>query len=838
MKQIHVRTVATLLGMLIGASAACAATIPLERLNGWPILIAEDAIPSECYAAEECQWLLGLVLGSEPPIQSLGSQKKGIFIGPSALAKAHRAAFHALELGEEGCFIDISRSALVIAGGRPRGTLYAVYEFFERFCGVRFLTFDHTYVPPDAASLRIPIEHVTYVPPFSFRWPYYRENRDHPEFAARLRCNTVTSDERLGGATPQRLIGHSYCSLVPIEKYGKTNPDYFALRNGRRATSGYSGPQICVTNPEVMDLVTAAVLKQIEEHPEQRNFVVSQNDNSDYCQCPACQAINDREGSPMGANLAFVNTVAERIAETHPEVMIGTLAYSYTRKAPKTIRPRENVQIQLCSIECCCFHPINDLHCEENRAFAADLAEWKEITDNIWIWNYNTNFRSYDLPFPNLRAIGANVRFFAENHARGVFMQANGQSIAGEMSDLRNYVIGRCLWRPGLDSWELAEEFCRLHYAEAAAPILEFLTATHDAVEKAALHPACFPTAAEVGLTPALAEQGMRLFDEALSMAGSETIRRRVEQASLCAYKAVISTHSNLHFDDGLLRIDVPTDLVEHYLALQKKYGVTRVVETSPLEEYRDDLRKLTEGLPGLQIENETWRVSVAPTLTGRVVEMTHKPTGRNLLHARNRVFYRILGMEIWGKEGYEETEPREFQGEVDSPSSIRLWKTLPNGAHLEQAIALGQDGRQGVHFTISIQQAPDATPTAYQFHVHPEYDLETQTRDDRSVAAYVLRDMWQQVNQGFLDEESAAFDRLKDPGRGAYAFYCHERNFGVIQRFDPEQFESLSLYWRPARYQLNLEMNAKRFMLDAGERGTVQFSVDYLDTPPHGAAE
>ena len=72
-------------------------------------------------------------------------------------------------------------------------------------------------------------------------------------------------------------------------------------------------------------------------------------------------------------------------------------------------------------------------------------------------------------------------------------MQANSVSLSGEMSDLRNYVMSRCLWTPGLDSWELVEEFCHLHYQEAAEPILTYLIELHDNAEKMDVHPACFP---------------------------------------------------------------------------------------------------------------------------------------------------------------------------------------------------------------------------------------------------------------------------------------------------------------------------------------------------------
>src|SRR5690606_31810616 len=107
-------------------------------------------------------------------------------------------------------------------------------------------------------------------------------------------------------------------------------------------------------------------------------------------------------------------------------------------------------------------------------------------------------FRSYQLPFPNLRAIGPSVDYFSKNNGKGVFMQAAGNGHSSELSDLRNYVMSRCLWKPGRDSWDEAEEFCRLHYGEAAQPILDYLTYYHDLVRDSGTHPGCFPTEASL----------------------------------------------------------------------------------------------------------------------------------------------------------------------------------------------------------------------------------------------------------------------------------------------------------------------------------------------------
>ena len=230
------------------------------------------------------------------------------------------------------------------------------------------------------------------------------------------------------------------------------------------------GNEPCLTNPDVLKIVTEAVLDEIARHPNAANVSVSQNDNNKYCQCPECTAIDQREGTPMGSLLTFVNAVADTVAQKHPDVKVGTLSYWYSRKPPKTIKPRPNVQIQLCSIECCVLHPINDPNCPKNVEFCRDMNEWGKICDQIYIWNYNTNFSNYVLPLPNLRVIAPNVRYFVANHAKGAFMQAAGNANGAELSELRAYLMSQLLWDPSRDGERILDEFIDLHYGRAAGP--------------------------------------------------------------------------------------------------------------------------------------------------------------------------------------------------------------------------------------------------------------------------------------------------------------------------------------------------------------------------------
>ena len=545
--------------------------LTISTMQNWHITVSDDATASERYAAEEFQKWFNQATGLTLPLGTATNDGQ-VTIGGSA------------SLGDEDIEITVDDSQIQIKGGMPRGILYAVYQFLEELVGVRFLTADHTYIR-DASALQIPCGSYTYSPPFSFRWSYYRENSDAPEFAAKRKVNTVTDAENLGGKTQQQLINHSFHALVPFGTYGESHPEYYALIDGKRDTNTHGGgPQLCVTNPEVIEVASESAIRQLSERSEAANISVSQADTAAYCRCETCEILNDAEESPMGSHLTFVNAVAECIEKAYPHVKVGTLAYWYTRKPPKTVKPRHNVQIQLCSIECCTLHAIDNPDCEQNQAFCQDTNEWGKICDDIWIWNYNTNFRAYDLPFPNLRSIAPNVRYFLNNNAKGVFMQANGNGLTGEFSDLRNYLISQLIWNPHLDADAHLNEFVNLHYEAAAPPILEYINFLHDNVEERGLHPRCFPTPEDVGLDAESSQTIFDYFQQALALAEKQEIRARVEKAAIPAYKAMIVA-------GGEMPTQKRQTLIDEYITLCERYNMSHAAETQAAEAYFEELR-------------------------------------------------------------------------------------------------------------------------------------------------------------------------------------------------------------------------------------------------------
>jgi hypothetical protein len=312
----------------------------------------------------------------------------------------------------------------------------------------------------------------------------------------------------------------------------------------------------------------------------------------------------------MGAQLALVNAVADEVAKHDPGVAVGTLAYQYTRKPTKDLRPRPNVQIQLCSIECSQIYPIDDARSRLNAPFCEDLIGWGKLCDDICIWTYNTNFHDYLLPCPNLQNIEPNIRLFVAHHARGVFMQGPGNAEGGDFCGLRNYITCRLLWNPSLKGGALMDEFLQLYYGPAAPPLRRFLDRLADNARTKGVDRNCFGLARHYGIDDAMGAAALEAIAEAASLAQNDVQRARVEKASIWAYRAAVGDlplqmAGGMHdrWKRGELQLDsIPTMSqadIDHklpsmrkLLALCKKHGITMWAEEWPIEDVLPILRK------------------------------------------------------------------------------------------------------------------------------------------------------------------------------------------------------------------------------------------------------
>ena len=181
------------------------------------------------------------------------------------------------------------------------------------------------------------------------------------------------------------------------------------------------------------------------------------------------------------------------------------------------------------------------------------------------------------------------VKLLLEKGGRHDVADANGNGTAGELADLRNWMIGRLLWDPQADDQALLREFVTLHYRQAAGPLLEYVELLHDNAERRGVHPGCFPSPEEVGLDAELARRILGLFARAAAVAGEDQIRVRVDKASISAYRAMIATSA---WSDDAER----AALVARYIELGRQQRMTYASEGRLAEDYFAELQQSAKG--------------------------------------------------------------------------------------------------------------------------------------------------------------------------------------------------------------------------------------------------
>jgi len=450
------------------------------------IVVAEDAPEPERHAAAELADFLRQITDATFEISHTSvAGKSSLLVGPTA-ARLADAGFSTDGLGADGIIIRTIGDDLILAGGHPRGTLYAVYTFLDEHLGCRWWSSKVSTIP-EKPTLTAGTLDVRYVPALEYRESFWFDALDG-DWSVRNKCNGNSNrlDDKRGGRHRYEGFVHTFYPLIPPDKYFEDHPEWFSEIDGKRS---HKRAQLCLTNEQMRAELVKNLKGRLHNHPGATIASVSQNDWRGNCQCDKCAAIEKEEGSPAGLMLRFVNAVAEDIEEDFPNVAISTLAYQYTRKPPKITKPRDNVIVRLCSIECSFSVPLSH---ERNSTFRDDIVGWSKICDRLYIWDYTTNFRHHIMPHPNLRVLGPNVRFFVDHSVKGLFEQGAYTTNGAEMAELRAWVLAKLLWDPTRDEQELVDEFIAGYYGPAGPHIHEYLKITHDAVEASGDKLGCF----------------------------------------------------------------------------------------------------------------------------------------------------------------------------------------------------------------------------------------------------------------------------------------------------------------------------------------------------------
>ena len=579
------------------AEAGPELTLAVDGVTDYVIVLPKEATSQEEKAAEDLQhWLQEMTGASFGIVEDGGNiPAKVISIGRTSALERGAPELGRLDLGNEGYAIAAAGAALYLVGGRTRGAVNAVYALLEEDLGCRWYAGSSSQIPKRATLTFRPAPR-SFVPKLTIRDPFYKAAFD-ATWSLRNRTNAPSAPvaEEWGGHVDYALFVHTFNTLVPPGTYFEEHPEYFMLDgNGNRIQR-----QLCTTNADAIRIATESVLRVLKEKPHAEIISVSKNDGGGTCLCPQCKALDDAEGTNAGALLYMINRVAEAVEKAYPDAIISTLAYLETVKPPKTVRPRRNVAIRLCTDNCMWAHPFTPAR--EIQAFHDAMIGWGAIHDRIHIWDYCVNFSHYTAPMPNINAIADNIRFFVAHHATGVMEQGAYQSPGAERDLLRSWVFAKLLWDPSRNEDALVQDFIWGYFGQAAPPIAAYNAAL---VETGRAH-ADRLKAPEGGIRYRMDEsflsedfikQAVALYDEAEALAENDEIRTRVRRDRLPIL--YVQLCRGPEFVRGLFgEDDRYAKLLARFESIAREVGLTHIYE----------------GAPDLDQKLEAWRKAALP---------------------------------------------------------------------------------------------------------------------------------------------------------------------------------------------------------------------------------
>jgi hypothetical protein len=809
------------------------------------IIVPVQPTPSEVYAAHDLRRHLELITGEALPIWS---ERDAANATPIFVGKCDRATAAGVDLpglGTEGIAIKTDGPALILAGNQ-RGVVYAVSSFLEDNLGCRWFTPDCSTWPTEG-SITIPSLERRYIPPLEFRAGDYPVIHD-ADFAAHCRLTGMVAplDERQGGTKGVAGLAHTFAALCPPERYFATHPEYFSLVNGKRQ-SGYA--QLCLTNPDVLRICVDGVRQWIGDNPKATVFSVSQNDTANYCECENCRKIAEDEGSESGPMIRFVNAVADAIAKDHPDVAIETLAYQYTRKPPKITKPRPNVIVCLCSIECCFIHPLGDD--PFNKSFVDDIKGWGKICKRLWIWDYIINYAHSICPFPNLYVLKPNIDFFMNNGVTGIYEESCYYTKGSEMQELRNYIISKSLWDPAYDTDKAIDEFCTAYYGPSARFVREYINLIHSETQKdPKLHVQIY-TAPSAYVTPTMIARANELFDQAeAAAAGDPVVLHRVQVARLPIMyaEAALSTGGTFsESPEGLVRAggtDVSA-LLDRFAEIARAEGVTQVREggaDAGLDAWLQSVPRKPSSVAIERLHNDKLSLAVLPSMGGRIWRMQYAEPG-----GRQRDILRVVGLPnaIQPSDGgYEEyTEGgyhspgwwEDYKVTARTDRSLTLEATLRNGLRVVRKLELVPDSAT-VTITTSLTNTTDGAVTAC-LRTHPEFSVtSTQTAKVLARTGDGGATVYELANGADPTAEKDQFLRGEDVPAGAWTIVDPDAGLSITDTFLPGTIDQCLLNRAGAKARVNLEMYTPSVRLAPGQ--TLSFAHSLAISSPAPAAQ
>ncbi len=486
------------------------------------IVLPGKASPILRFAAKELSTYLKWVTDAELPIvESPEPGKVNMMLGEKFAADA---GWKLNEIPCDGFIIRAKGNHIYIAGrddekGDPvkeaggwckweRGTLYGVYDFLERFAGVRFYFPGKTgTITPVKASLSVPSMDITEAPDFTMRKmtsgvrpitgrkTVSRWYEGTPEERSDVVRKDGMNQYRLRCSSHNIPACHGLAQLGYVERFAKSHPEYFALTDkGERYTSPRRGwdagnhagefGQLCLSDPGLRKQVyqdakayltgksaAEAGIDLGKKHGGVRwpgalipgYFDIMPNDSFYECRCLLCQSAYKKGKQAVSDHVwGFAKYLGERLKQDKVSGYLTMMSYNPYKELPSFDLP-DNIQVVNTAVGP---WSINTKRMEQD---IGHIRAWNEKNKSktAWLWTYPGDpYRQFpDLPMMTPKSVGEYFKRIAPLIG-GAYMEAETDHYIFQY--LNFYMFSRIAWNSSRNPDDILKEHFHLMYGSGA----------------------------------------------------------------------------------------------------------------------------------------------------------------------------------------------------------------------------------------------------------------------------------------------------------------------------------------------------------------------------------
>jgi len=353
------------------------------------------------------------------------------------------------DLDEDGFVIRTANGEIDIAGPSSWGTMYGVYEFLERYVGVRWLLpGEFGEDVPVYSDLSVPEETVREQPAF-----LSRDMNDFPAAADWMRFNRL-----------RRRMNpfHNLCNLLPPSRYKDTHPEFYKAGAKLDRDTDW---QPAFTNRGTAEEAIRNICSFFEANPDEACYSIGVNDNGGFVEDdPDHPDYPNRLNSIGHTDMSdiyfrWVKQVAEGVLAKFPDKYIGLYAYADVYDPPTGIELPANVVVYITDDRMSWRDP------EMGEAGRRLTETWNKVTPSLGFYEYMYG-SPYMVPRMYLQHIAGTYRYALRHGVIAHFVEMFA-NFGGEGA--KPWVVAKLQWNPERDVEELLEEWYERAVGKKAA---------------------------------------------------------------------------------------------------------------------------------------------------------------------------------------------------------------------------------------------------------------------------------------------------------------------------------------------------------------------------------